>query len=646
MAYAKDAKKQTMTKRCSGTRGFYSDPYTIVGFGTLSILVDRLNHRFSKQQALCDVTLHVRSGDCYGFLGHNGAGKTTTMRVALGLLRPDSGRVIVDGFDIAEHPREARARMGGLIETPGFHGHLSGANNLRLLARLTGMAPATARSEAQRVLDLVGLGNVGSKPARAYSQGMRQRLGLAQALLGAPPYVLLDEPTNGLDPEGVAEMRALLRRLTRDEAMTILISSHQLHELADVCNRVGVLREGKVVVEGTLEQLLAEQRAQYALRTDRDDAARGVLEPMGVKVATEDGGLRLDIGAREPGDVARALVLGGLRIRTFAPHEPSLEEVYLRYTRDGGSGPPTDIPDIKDAEPGERLAARHAVWRMIRYEVHRWMGRLAVPAMIIAPAVLGVWAVLRRRAEVAEDAGKVAAGELASATEVTAFEGVGVALEAATPILPYILLGMASQSLAGEFSQGTLRNVLLRPLKRLHIMLGKGIALLGAAFCAYAVTVAAAFLAAAWAFDFTDLADILPAGKRFVFVYADELWSELRRALWTPLLPLSAYVGIGLLAGAVSRRGATGLALALCAGVGLDLSRAVARSYDAEGFLPSTHVSSPLGEGSYLDYSLDVARGYSDATFAWSDTHVVVPLLWLAGSFILAAVIFGRRYVP
>ncbi len=612
----------------------------------MSLLVDRLNHRFSKQQALCDVTLHVRRGDCYGFLGHNGAGKTTTMRVALGLLRPDSGRVIVDGFDIAEHPREARARMGGLIETPGFHGHLSGPKNLTLLARLTGMAPAEARSEALRVLDLVGLGGIGSKPSSAYSQGMRQRLGLAQALLGTPPYVLLDEPTNGLDPEGVAEMRELLRRLTRDEGMTILISSHQLHELADVCNRVGVLREGRVVVEGTLEQLLAEQRAQYALRTDRDDAARGILDPMGVKASTSDGGLRLDIGSREPGDVVRALVKGGLKIRAFAPHEPSLEEVYLRYTRQDGDGPQTDIPDIKDAEPEERLAARHAVWRMIRYELSRWTGRLAVPIVLAAPAILAIWAIVRRRAQIEEDAEKVAAGELATATDVTAFEAVGVALQAALPIMPYILLGLASQSLAGEFSQGTLRNVLLRPLRRGHVMLGKMIALLGAGLLTYALVAGTALVGAAWAFDFSDLSEILPNGKRFPLVPAEELWPEMWRALWSPVLPLSAYVGIGLLAGSVVKRGASGLALALCVGVGLELSGTIARSYDAEGLIPSTYVPSPLRDTSFLDYYLDVSQGVSNVYFAWESTMVVVPLAWIAASFALAMAIFGRRYVP
>ena len=171
-----------------------------------------VSRTFGAQRALDRVSIHVRRGDCYAFIGHNGAGKTSAMRIALGLDRKFQGRVLIDGFDARTHPREARARMGGLIEVPGFHGTLDGARNLLLLGQLQGFSRLESRREAGRLIELVGLSYAGAKPVAAYSQGMRQRLGIAQALLGRPMCVLLDEPTNGLDPQGIAEMQVLFRR--------------------------------------------------------------------------------------------------------------------------------------------------------------------------------------------------------------------------------------------------------------------------------------------------------------------------------------------------------------------------------------------------------------------------------------------------
>ena len=151
----------------------------------MSLVLHQVTRRFGAQRALDDVSLHVRRGDCYGFIGHNGAGKTTAMRIVLGLQRASSGAVLLDGFDAARHPREARARLGGLIEVPGFHGALDAAENLVLLGRLGALGRAAARSEAGRLLELVGLAHVGAKPVRAFSHGMRQRLGIACALVGS-----------------------------------------------------------------------------------------------------------------------------------------------------------------------------------------------------------------------------------------------------------------------------------------------------------------------------------------------------------------------------------------------------------------------------------------------------------------------------
>ncbi len=612
----------------------------------MSLRIQALTHRFGQQAALTDVSLHVRSGDCYGFIGHNGAGKTTAMRAVLGLLRPQAGRIVVDGFDAARHPREARARIGALIETPGFHGHWGARHNLMVLGRLAGMPRREARTEAGRVLELVDLADVAHKPVRTFSQGMRQRLGIAQALLGSPAYLLLDEPTNGLDPEGVAEIRELLLQLNRQDGTTILISSHQLHELNDLCNRVGVLRDGKLLVEEELSTLLRAQESLYVVRTDRDDTAMRRLEALSLRPETRvTGGLLVDLGSQRPGPVVRSLVESGLNVEVFAPRPPSLEEVYLKFTREGCAATVAMDEPVGVKPPTERRAPGRPVWRMVRYEAARWT-RLTVPGLLALPPLMDILAVVLRRQEARAEAARVLSGEIASTTDVTAFEGVAVALSTAGALLPYVLLGLASQSISGEFSQGTLRNVLLRPLRRLQVLAGKQIALLGAALFAYLLVAGTAMAAAAWAFDFTDLNEMLDNGKLFPLVKASELWAELGRALVSPLLPLCVYVAIGLLAGTVARRGATGLALALGLGVFLDVGRALARSFGLEAWTPAAYVPSPLARGSYLDYYLDVSRGYSNATFELGATQYLVPCVWLVACFALAYAIFQRRFVP
>jgi ABC-2 type transport system ATP-binding protein len=222
----------------------------------MSLRLLDLRKKYGRHAALDGVSIHVRPGDCYGFLGHNGAGKTTALRIALGLIRPDSGRILVEGFDAVRHPRETRARQGGLIETPGFYPWMSGRSNLVHLAGLSGLSRRDGRREADRLLDVVGLSSSGDRAAGGYSQGMRQRLGIAQALLGDPSLILLDEPLNGLDPEGIEEMRRLLVHLVREDGRTVLLSSHQLSEVAGICNRVGILRQGKVLLEAETKVLL------------------------------------------------------------------------------------------------------------------------------------------------------------------------------------------------------------------------------------------------------------------------------------------------------------------------------------------------------------------------------------------------------
>ena len=311
----------------------------------MSLRLERVSHRFGKQKVLDDVSLVIEPGDCYGFIGHNGAGKTTAMRVLLGLLQPDEGRVVIDGFAANSYPREARVRMGALIEQAGFHPHWSGPQNLRLLDKLAG-----GDSDIAALIEQVGLTHAGSKPVRAYSQGMRQRLGVAQALLGNPDYVLLDEPSNGLDPDGIQEMRELIRDITREQGHTVLISSHQLHELSGICNRVGVLRQGKLVMEESIENLLRGDR--YLLETNDAQGALTVAESLGLPVEAGSPVI-VHVGGREASDVVKALVEKNIAVSSFAPQPPTLEEIYHRDAEPVPAPAPIELSEPERRAPSK-----------------------------------------------------------------------------------------------------------------------------------------------------------------------------------------------------------------------------------------------------------------------------------------------------
>jgi ABC-type multidrug transport system ATPase subunit len=623
----------------------------------MSLQLLSVTRRFGAQLALDSVSIHVRAGDCYGFIGHNGSGKTTAMRIALGLQRPDAGRVFVDGFDVFRNPREARARMGGLIEQPGFHGHLDGATNLRLLARLGGMSRAQARSESERLLELVGLGQVGAKPVQAFSQGMRQRLGIAQAMLGRPKLVLLDEPTNGLDPQGIAEIRGILRRLVDQEGVSVLLSSHQLHEVSDLCNRIGVLHRGRLLVEARTQDLLASAPGRLEIATSDDAKALELLERDGLRgEKLASGGFALELGSRSSGALARQLVQAGLDLQRFGARAPNLEEIYLRFARGEtmttAAQAPSPAPE-PHAKPREQLAARHGIARTARYELSRLFAKRRFALLLAAPAVVGAGAIALEKREALENAARVAAGELASATDVTAFQSTASALQAGLPLLALLVAGIASQALAGELSRGTLRNVLLRPQTRWEVVLGKSLAGLAICVLAYLVLGAAAVGASSLAFGFKDLVELLPNGDEFPLIAASDLWPELRRAVASQTPVLFAYYGLGLLAGAVARTapGALGFAIALV--LGTDLLRGVARSFHFEGWLLAAYAPSPLGDTSYLNYFSERAQGISNAVFRFAshnlaglDASLAVPLVWLAGAVALSIFLLHRRAMP
>jgi ABC-type multidrug transport system ATPase subunit len=281
-------------------------------YGERIVAVDRLD--------LC-----VRRGEVYGFLGPNGAGKTTTLRMLVGLIRPTAGRVQVLGA--APGSPAALARTGALIEGPGFYPYLSGRDNLRVLARHSGVE----ETRIDPALEEVGLLQRGGDRFRAYSLGMKQRLGIAAALLKDPELVILDEPTNGMDPAGMAEMRSFIRELGTGRR-TVLLSSHLMSEVEQVCDRVGVIHEGTLVAEGAVDELRGGER--LLVRVDApDDAARIVTVMRGVDaIERMDGVLRVTLGGVPAAEINRALVAAGIAVHELRPDRASLEEVFFELT--------------------------------------------------------------------------------------------------------------------------------------------------------------------------------------------------------------------------------------------------------------------------------------------------------------------------
>ena len=285
-----------------------------------------LTKRYSDAIVAVDaLELRVQRGEVYGFLGPNGAGKSTTLRMLLGLVRPTSGTAAVLG----EPPGAAAglARVGAMVEAPAFYPYLSGRDNLRVLAGHAGVTP----SRIDPVLDEVDLAARADDRTSTYSMGMKQRLGVAAALLKDPELLILDEPTNGLDPAGMAEMRAFVRALAGG-GRTVLLSSHLMGEIEQVCDRVGVIRAGSLVAEGTVEQL----RGRPALRVRAEpqaEALRLVRGLDGVESATTvDGHLVVAADGDRAAAINRSLVEAGIAVSELAPERASLEDVFLELT--------------------------------------------------------------------------------------------------------------------------------------------------------------------------------------------------------------------------------------------------------------------------------------------------------------------------
>lgn len=281
-----------------------------------------LTKRFGARTAVDSVSLTVPEGAIYGFLGANGAGKTTSLRLVLGLLRPDAGRIEVFGRQVGH--RDA-PRIGALIEQPSLYPHLTGRENLDLTRRLLGLDT----SEIIRVLKVVDLSSAASQRVGTYSLGMRQRLAIARALLGRPRLVILDEPTNGLDPEGIADMRVLLRRLPEVDGATLIVSSHQLSELERVATHVGLLHHGRLLLQQGIADLLAGEQG-LDVGTDDPAASAHILGRAGFAVRRAPGSSHFIVERGAASDVAALLVQHGQSLHHLASRRATLEQAYHR----------------------------------------------------------------------------------------------------------------------------------------------------------------------------------------------------------------------------------------------------------------------------------------------------------------------------
>lgn len=295
--------------------------------------LEHLTKRYGRKTAVEDLTFAVPGGSIFGFLGLNGAGKSTTIQMILGLIRPTSGRVLLFGKELRRSFLDVTPRLGALLEQPAFVPYLSGRRNLELLAVASAIRD---RSRVSRVLDIVQLGEAGDRKFGTYSQGMRQSLGLAAALLREPQLVVLDEPTNGLDPEAIQNFRATIRRLSDEDGTTFFISSHLLHEVEMTCDSVAIIRDGRLVVSGRVEELIEPDHAEIEIRIDDPSRATAVLTdaPEVRAVHGVNGSLRVHAEKAAAAEINARLVRAGLAVSAFTPVRRTLEDFFLESATD------------------------------------------------------------------------------------------------------------------------------------------------------------------------------------------------------------------------------------------------------------------------------------------------------------------------
>ncbi|BDG34063.1 ABC transporter ATP-binding protein [Parageobacillus thermoglucosidasius] len=293
-----------------------------------------LTKRFGKEIAVNDLNLKIPKGEVYGFLGPNGAGKSTTLRMLLGLMRPTAGSVRIFGKDLKKERISILRNVGALVENPSYYSHLTAFENLEAVRKILG-AP---KEKIDEVLELVRLSKAADKKVNGFSLGMKQRLGIAMALLNEPKLLILDEPTNGLDPAGIIEMRNLIKRLPKEKDMTVLLSSHLLAEIDQVATYVGVISKGKLIFQDSIKAMRQKARRKIRLKVSDANNAYHALLAKGIKTDFRDNVIYLDEQSDEAvAKVVEILVAEGYSVYRVEEEQPSLEDIFLKMTA-GGDG--------------------------------------------------------------------------------------------------------------------------------------------------------------------------------------------------------------------------------------------------------------------------------------------------------------------
>jgi ABC-2 type transport system ATP-binding protein len=320
-----------------GAPGLHGDPAKPGATAQAAVATHGLTKRFRGGQLAVDgLDMVVPRGAVYGFLGPNGSGKTTTIRMLLGLVFPTSGSHELLATAMPAGAARVLPRVGSLVEGPAFYTQLSGRANLARIDAVDATAdPATTGARVTAALERVGLLAAAKKHYRAYSLGMKQRLAIAASLLQPRELIILDEPTNGLDPQGTREVRALIREIATD-GVTVLVSSHLLAEVEQICTHVGVMRTGRLVFQGTLEQMRARGAARVRVRTTEPVQAAEVLTKLGMTdIQSADGEVSAQVGDQVPEVVCRELVMAGVPVAGFDTPRPSLEDLFVELTGEG-----------------------------------------------------------------------------------------------------------------------------------------------------------------------------------------------------------------------------------------------------------------------------------------------------------------------
>jgi ABC-2 type transport system ATP-binding protein len=290
--------------------------------------IQNLSKQIGQKKILNDINLQVKAGEIYGFLGPNGAGKTTTIRIIVGLIKPTTGTVKIHGFDIQKEREKALAKVGAIVEIPEMYDYMSGRKNLIHYARLARINSKDIEKKISEVIKIVDLEHRIDEPVRTYSLGMRQRLGIAQALIGNPSILILDEPSNGLDPNGIIELRNLIKRIA-DSGVAVFISSHILSEIQLICDRVSVIKAGNVLIEQEVSEFLKEANGFVEIKVDRLFEAKGIISKKGWLVEENKGCLKVQISEEEVPALVKELVKNEINLFYIERVKKSLESKFL-----------------------------------------------------------------------------------------------------------------------------------------------------------------------------------------------------------------------------------------------------------------------------------------------------------------------------